>query len=134
MSWRLAADFVVLLHLGFVLFVVAGGLLVLRWPGLAWVHLPAAAWGTYAELTATLCPLTPLENTLRRRAGEGGYEGSFVEHYLMPLLYPAGLTAAHQRWIGIGVVALNLAVYAVVCWRRRAARRAGPGTSVTESR
>ncbi len=92
MSARLAADAVVLVHLAFVVFVVVGGFLAIRWPRIAWLHVPAALWGAWAELTATICPLTPLENALRRRAGETGYEGGFIEHYLIPLLYPAGLT------------------------------------------
>ena len=119
---RLGADAVVLLHLAFVVFVVAGGFLVLRHPMLAWLHVPAAAWGAYAELTATICPLTPLENALRRRAGLEGYEGGFIEHYLLPLLYPAGLDAADQRLLGFGVVAINVVAYALVVrrYRRRA--------------
>jgi len=126
MIFRLLADAVVLVHLAFIVFVVAGGVLVLRRPRLAWVHLPAVAWAAYAELTATLCPLTPLENALRRRAGEGGYDGGFVEHYLIPVIYPAGLTPVHQRWIGVTVVALNLAFY-LAAWvraRRRTLRSA----------
>jgi len=119
---RLGADAVVLLHLAFVVFVVAGGFLVLRHPMLAWLHVPAAAWGAYAELTATMCPLTPLENALRRRAGLEGYEGGFIEHYLLPLLYPAGLDAADQRLLGFAVVAINVVAYALVVrrYRRRA--------------
>lgn len=117
MGWRLAADAVVLVHLAFVAFVVAGGLLLLRDLRWAWLHLPAAAWGAYAELTATICPLTPFENVLRRAAGEGGYDAGFVEHYLMPLLYPAGLLPAHQRWIGVFVIALNVVLYAWA-WQR----------------
>lgn len=118
MGWRLAADAVVLAHVAFIAFVVAGALLLLRDLRWAWAHLPAAAWGAYAELTATLCPLTPLENLLRRRAGEAGYAGGFVEHYLIPLVYPPGLAPAQQRWIGLGVVVLNAALYAWA-WRRR---------------
>jgi hypothetical protein len=119
---RLGADAVVLLHLAFVVFVVAGGFLVLRHPMLAWLHVPAAAWGAYAELTATICPLTPLENALRRRGGLEGYEGGFIEHYLLPLLYPAGLDVADQRLLGFGVVAINVVAYALVVrrYRRRA--------------
>ena len=116
---RLIADVIVVGHLAFVAFVVAGGLLLLRWPRLAWLHLPAAAWGAYAELTATICPLTPLENRFRQRAGLGGYEGGFVEHYVMPVLYPSGLTAQHQVWLGAFVIALNAAVYAAVLVRAR---------------
>lgn len=126
---RLAADAVLVVHLAFIAFVVAGGGLVARDPRWAFVHLPAVLWGAYAELTATVCPLTPLENLLRRQAGESGYAGGFVEHYLVPLLYPAGLTPAHQRWIGLGAIAVNVAAYA---WAWRCARRrrgVGPGDS-----
>jgi hypothetical protein len=128
MGARLAADAVVVVHLAFVAFVVFGGLLAWRHPKVAWLHLPAAAWGAYAELTATLCPLTPLENALRASAGQEGYEGGFVEHYLIPLLYPAGLTPSHQLWIGGFVVVLNVAVYAEAArraHRRRVATRGG---------
>ena len=122
MSFRILADATVLLHLAFVAFVVAGGFLAVRWPRIAWLHVPAALWGAWAELTATVCPLTPLENGLRRRAGEAGYEGGFIEHYLIPILYPAGLTPAHQRWIGAFVVAVGVAAYALAI--RSAIRRA----------
>ena len=125
---RLAADAVVLIHFAFIAFVVAGGVLALRDLRWAAVHVPAALWGAYAELTATLCPLTPLENALRERAGASGYEGGFVEHYLVPLVYPPGLEPAHQRWIGAFVVALNVAVYAWA-WRRAARRRTSGGGS-----
>ena len=125
---RIAADLVLLVHLAFIAFVVAGGLLLLRNPRWATLHLPAAAWGAYAECTATICPLTPLENLLRRQAGEAGYDGGFVEHYLVPLIYPAGLTPAHQRWIGVAVVAANLALYAWA-WYRWRRRRVPPGES-----
>ncbi len=121
MSARLAADAVVLAHLLFVLFVVGGGLLALYNPRWALVHVPAAVWAAYAELTATICPLTPLENRLRAAAGDAGYRGGFVEHYLIPLLYPAGLAPEHQRWIGVFVIALNAAVYLLAA--RRARRR-----------
>lgn len=111
---RLAADAVLTLHLAFIAFVVLGGLLASRNPKFAWLHVPAAAWGAYAELTATICPLTPLENALRAQSGAGGYSGSFVEHYLLPIIYPAGLTSSQQRWLGIAVVAINAVIYAVV--------------------
>lgn len=115
------ADALVVLHLGFVTWVVLGGLAVLRWPRLVWLHLPAVAWGAWIELTAGICPLTPLENHWRALAGQAGYAGSFVEHYLVPVLYPLGLTPAIQAWLGGGVVALNLLVYAAVArrWCRR---------------
>ena len=120
----LAADLVVLLHFAFILFVVLGGLLVLRWPKLAWLHLPAAAWGAAIELAGGLCPLTPLENALRRAAGEAGYGGGFIEHYLLPIIYPAALTRDIQLVLGLAVLFLNLAVYAWIVLRRRRARGA----------
>lgn len=126
MSHRLAADAVVLVHLAFIVFVVAGGWLVAHKPRWVALHLPAAAWAAYAELTATICPLTPLENHLRRRAGASGYDGGFVEHYLLPLIYPPGLTPAHQAWLGAFVVAINVLAYAWA-WRRTRRRRVRHG-------
>jgi hypothetical protein len=118
----LLADITVVLHLGFVVFVVAGGLLVLRRRRLAWVHLPCALWGALIELAGWICPLTPLENWLRRQAGEGGYGGGFVEHYIIPLLYPHALTRTTQVVLGLAVIALNLGVYACVLRRARLRR------------
>ncbi|PZX23448.1 conserved hypothetical protein; putative membrane protein [Cupriavidus phytorum] len=112
------ADLVVILHALFIVFVVAGGLLVLRWPRAAWVHLPAAVWGVLIEWAGWICPLTPLENTLRQAAGQAGYSGGFVERYLLPLIYPAGLTPAVQLWLGLVVLVVNVAIYAL-WWRRR---------------
>ncbi|UDM50573.1 DUF2784 domain-containing protein [Cupriavidus sp. MP-37] len=112
------ADLVVIAHALFIVFVVAGGLLVLRWPRAAWVHLPAAVWGVLIEWAGWICPLTPLENTLRRAAGQAGYSGGFVERYLLPLIYPAGLTPAVQLWLGMVVLVVNVAIYAL-WWRRR---------------
>ncbi len=120
---RVAADLVVLVHFGFILFVVLGGFAVLRWPRLAWLHLPAAAWGAWIELVGGICPLTPLENLLRRAAGEQGYDGGFIEQYLLPVIYPAGYTPEVGMVLGSIVLGINGAVYAVV-WRRR--RRRGP--------
>jgi len=122
---RVAADLVVLVHLLFVVYVVAGALLVLRWPASAWVHLPAAAWGALIELTGWVCPLTPLENRLRAQGGEAGYPGGFIEHYVWPVLYPDGLTAGTQRALGLLVIVLNLFLYSLVV--RRARRRARSG-------
>jgi hypothetical protein len=121
---RVLADLVVVLHAAFVAFVVAGGLLVLRRRWIAAVHLPAVAWAAWIEFAGWICPLTPLENALRARAGEAGYAGGFVEHYLLPLLYPAALTPGVQVALGCGVLVLNVAVYAVVLRARVAARRA----------
>lgn len=123
MSDRLLADAVVVLHLLFIAFALLGGALVLRWPCLAWFHLPAAAWAAYIEFSGTICPLTPLENALRRRAGVAGYEGGFVEHYVIPVIYPAGLTPRVQLAIGVAVVAINAAFY-FAAWRRRRRRGA----------
>jgi len=125
MGARLAADAVLLAHLAFVAFAVLGGLLVARRPRIAWLHLPAAAWAAWIEFSGAICPLTPLENDLRRLAGASGYGGGFVEHYLIPIVYPAGLTPQAQRWLGAIVVAINLAIYARVVTRRtvRRARR-----------
>jgi len=120
MWYRLLADLLVLLHFAFVLFVVLGGMVVLRHPRLAWVHLPAAAWGATIEFTGWICPLTPWEQSLRRLGGQAGYAGGFVEHYLLPLLYPSGLTASRQLVLGIFVVAVNVVIYLAVL--RRTAR------------
>ena len=112
MGWRLAADALVVIHLGFILFVLFGGLLLLRWPRLLWLHLPAVAWGATVEFFHLLCSLTPWENQLRQAAGDAGYEGGFIEHYLIPVIYPAGLTPQVQLWLGGFVVLINVAVYA----------------------
>jgi hypothetical protein len=125
MLYRLGADAVLLLHFGFVLFVVLGGLLALRWPRAAWVHLPAAVWGAGIELLAGICPLTPLENRLRRLGGEAGYPGGFVEHYVVGTLYPGALTRGMQLGLGLAVVAVNVAVYAWA-WRRARRRSVAP--------
>ena len=112
------ADLLVALHLAFVVFVVAGGLLVLRWPKVAYAHLPAAVWGAVVEVTGWICPLTPLENWLRQRAGLDVYTGDFVARYIMPVLYPEGLTRESQLMMGTVVVVLNIAIYALVLRRR----------------
>ncbi len=114
----LAADLVASLHLAFVVFVVSGGLLVLRWPRSAWVHLPAAAWGASLELMGWICPLTPLENRLRHEAGLAGYEGGFVEHYLLPVLYPGSLTRSVQIVLGLSVLLINATLYGWMLRRR----------------
>ena len=121
MLFRGAADLVLILHFGFVLFVVLGGLLALRWPRLAWVHVPVALYGATIEFLGFICPLTPLEVWLRRRGGEAGYEGGFVEHYITAALYPTGLTRELQLALGVGVLAINAVVYGVLLRRRRRA-------------
>ncbi|MEX0733931.1 MAG: DUF2784 domain-containing protein [Steroidobacteraceae bacterium] len=120
MIYRFLADAVLVLHLAFILFVVLGGLVVLRAPRLAWLHLPAVVWGACIEIFGWICPLTPLENRLRALGGEDGYAGGFIEHYLTALIYPAGLTRNLQFLLGALVVAINLAVYLRLWQRRRA--------------
>jgi len=112
------ADLVLLVHLVFVLFVVFGGLVVLHWPRLAWIHIPAFAWGVIIEYTGGMCPLTPLENSLRSRAGESAYAGGFIEHYVTAVLYPEGLTRATQIVFGTLVLAINGIVYWKLIQRR----------------
>lgn len=125
MEYRLAADAVVLAHGAFILFAAFGGLLALRWRWVALLHLPAAAWAVLIEAAGWICPLTPLEQGLRLAAGEAGYRGGFVEHYLIPAIYPAGLTRGIQFALAAFVAAVNLAIYALFARRYfRAARRA----------
>jgi hypothetical protein len=122
MPERILADATVAFHFAFILFVVGGGALVWRRPAWAWLHVPAVAWVVWLEFTHAICPLTPLENLLRARAGDAGYAGGFIEHYLEPVIYPGGLTPGIQVILGALVVILNIVVYAFA-WRR--ARRAG---------
>jgi hypothetical protein len=107
MIYRLAADLVVVVHFLFVLFVVFGGALVLSRPRIAWIHVPVALYGALIEFFSWICPLTPLENWLRRRGGEAGYAGGFVEHYILPILYPGGLTRGVEIVLGVAVLVIN---------------------------
>jgi hypothetical protein len=113
------ADAIVALHFTFVLFVVLGASLVLRWPRAAWIHAPAVIWGVLVEFTGWICPLTPLENRLRRSTGETGYQGDFIAHYVLPVLYPNGLTRRDQLVLGGAALAINIAIYAFVFVRLR---------------
>lgn len=122
MNYRLLADLTLIVHSGFVMFVVVGGLLVQRWPRLAWLHVPAVLWGAGIELLGGVCPLTPLENHWRHLAGESGYAGGFVEHHLLRLLYPEGLTPGTQLALGTAVLVVNAVVYWALWRRRRRAR------------
>ncbi|MBL8519577.1 MAG: DUF2784 domain-containing protein [Betaproteobacteria bacterium] len=115
---RWAADLLLIAHAGFVVFAVLGAGLVLRWGKVAWVHVPAACWAAWIEISGGLCPLTTWENQLRAAAGQSGYPGGFVEHYLVPVLYPAGLTREWQWLLAAGVVLANAALYALVIWKR----------------
>lgn len=123
MRHAVLADAVLLLHGAFILFVLLGGALVWRRPWLAWLHLPAVAWGAWVAWSGSVCPLTPLENALRRAAGQAGYDGGFVGHYLLAWIYPEGLTRSVQVGLGAGVALLNLGVYALLLRRRRARER-----------
>lgn len=114
----LAANLVVVVHLGFILFATLGGLLALRWRWVVWLHLPAAAWAAFVEITGGVCPLTPLENNLRSAAGQAAYTGDFVERYLLPIIYPAGLTYPIRIGLAIAVLAVNGIIYAAI-WRKR---------------
>ncbi len=116
---RFAADIIVLAHLAFILFAAVGGLLVLRWPKLAWAHVPAVVWGALIELAGWICPLTPLENRLRAAAGDSAYAGGFIDQYIMPIVYPAGLTRGMQLTLGAAVIAVNLIVYGSLVFRRK---------------
>ncbi|MGH7645316.1 MAG: DUF2784 domain-containing protein [Gemmatimonadales bacterium] len=117
MLYRLLADAVVALHGLFIVFVVLGGFLTWRRPRVAWGHVPAAVWGVLIEYRGWVCPLTPLENALRARAGIEGYSGGFIEHYLLPLIYPSGLTPARQAVLGSFALAVNLLAYGVLVRR-----------------
>lgn len=123
MSYRLLADAVLLLHFGFLAFVVAGALLLPRWPRLVWLHLPALAWGAYVVLAGEICPLTPLESALREAGGGRRFEESFIEHYLLPLVYPGavqGTTGRRlQAALGVALLLFNAGAYALLWWRRR---------------
>lgn len=120
MPFRLLADATVIIHFGFVLFVLFGGLLVFRRPAIAWLHVPAALWGMWVEFAGWICPLTPLENWFRQRGGDDVYTSSFVERYVIPVLYPEALTRDLQLLLGGVVILTNAAIYAVVFAKRKA--------------
>ncbi len=128
MLFRLTADAVLLLHFGYIVFVMCGAALALRWRWMPLLHLPAAAWGFFVELSGSICPLTPLENALRFRAGQAGYARGFIEHYLINIIYPPGLTRDMQAMLALLVVLVNCAIYAWVIFRSHAAgkRKSSP--------
>jgi hypothetical protein len=119
MPLRIAADFVLLAHLAFIVFVMLGGLLVLRWRRLTLLHLPAVAWAVFVEAAGIVCPLTFVENALRVAAGAAGYRESFVEHYLLGVIYPDGLSRPIQYVLAVIVVGINAAIYARLLRGRR---------------
>jgi hypothetical protein len=116
-EYHLLADLIVVVHAAFVAFVVFGGFLSWRWPRIALLHVPAAVWGALIEFTGWICPLTPLENAFRQQAGQAGYTGGFIEHYVLPVMYPNGLTRAAQIVLGVAVVAVNVVAYGVLLGR-----------------
>jgi len=122
MLYRILADLVMLGHFAYIVFVVGGALLVLHHRAWMWLHLPAAAWGIWVEFFARRCPLTPIENALRAKAGQSGYSGGFIDHYLTRAVYPEGLTTQGQIFLGVFVLVVNVALYWWV-WRRA---RGGP--------
>jgi len=111
MVFKLAANALALIHLAFIVFVILGGLLLLKWPKLMWLHIPAAVWGALIEFGGWYCPLTSMENAMLRRAGESGYSGGFVAHYIFAAIYPAGLTRGLEILIGVVVLVVNVSVY-----------------------
>ena len=119
MWYQTGADAVVLIHFGFILFVLLGGMLAWKWRWVPWLHLPAALWGVLIEFSGGICPLTPLENRLRQAAGGDGYPGSFIERYLLPVIYPAELTGDVQVLLGLLVIAVNLGIYELLWIRRK---------------
>jgi hypothetical protein len=123
MFFQALADLVLIVHFGFIAFALLGALLALRWPGVLWAHAPAAVWAVAIELGGWICPLTPLENRLRSAGGAAGYPGGFIEHYLLPLIHPPGLTREVQIVLGLALFAINVLVYWMVwCrWRKRLA-------------
>ena len=127
MIYRLGADLVLIAHLAFVLFVLLGSFLVGRWFWLIWLHLAAVSWGALLEFAGLVCPLTAVEVSLRKLGGEAGYEGDFIGHYIIELLYPPGLTRSLQLWLGLGVLLLNCLIYSFILarkWRFRSTREA----------
>ena len=123
MLYRLAADLALVTHVAFIILVVAGALVAFRYAWFAWIHVPAAFWGVFVELTGRICPLTTVENFFRTRAGQEGYAVSFVEHYIFPVIYPAGLTRDVQLMLAGLVVAVNVIIYATILLRQRTVRQ-----------
>ena len=121
MLFRLLSDVVVLLHLVFILFAVLGGIFVIWWRRILWLHLPAVAWAAWIEFSGGICPLTYLENWLLVKSGLGGYHGDFITHYIMPVVYPPNLTRQIQITMAAGVIIVNIVIYAFVIINRRKA-------------
>ncbi len=125
MLYRVLADLVLVTHFAFIAFVVAGGFAAVRWPRLAWAHVPCFVWGALIEFAGWICPLTPLEVRLRIASGQAGYSGGFIERYLLPVIYPGALTREIQIWLGVSVLVLNVLAYAWLVRRLRRRARSG---------
>ncbi len=125
MVYSFLADIVTIIHLLFILFVIFGGFLVLKWRWIIYFHIPAAVWGALIEFKGWICPLTPWENQLRQAGGEAGYSGGFIEHYILPVMYPENLTQEIQVILGIFVIVINLTVYGWIIYRWRKKANAG---------
>jgi hypothetical protein len=123
--YAILADAIVVLHLLFILFVVSGGFLALKWPKLVYLHIPAVVWGVYIEFSGGICPLTPWENWLRLQSDQLGYQGGFIEHYIIPIIYPAGLTRDVQMVLGLAALLINVVAYSllVMQWRKRSNKK-----------
>jgi len=118
MVYRIAADSVAVLHFMFILFVVFGGFLAIRWHKVSWFHIPMAVWGALIEFAGWICPLTPLENKLRRASGDSGFAAGFIEEYILPVIYPAGMTRGVQIALGSAVIIINIFIYGYLLSRR----------------
>lgn len=125
MWYRLVADILVVFHFIFILYVLLGGLLALKWPRTVYLHIPAVIWGIFIEFSGWICPLTPLENHFRHLGGEAGYAGGYIEHYLLPLIYPSELTRSTQFVLGVVVIMVNLLAYGVLLWMRKKSQKPG---------
>ena len=119
MFYELVADGIVMLHMLFILFVVSGGFLALRWLKMVYLHIPAVVWGVYIEFSGAICPLTPLENWFRLKSGQIAYEGDFIERYIIPIIYPANLTRELQVTLGVCALLINLLAYGLLISQRR---------------
>ena len=126
MLYSAVANLLMLVHFCFILFVILGGLLLFWWPRLVFVHLPTAAWGVMIELNHWICPLTPLEQSMRRAAGQDGYTGGFIDHYINPLIYPEGLTPQIQQVLGFSLLLLNAVIYGIWLLQRFIVRKRVP--------
>jgi hypothetical protein len=131
MVYHALSNLVLLVHLVFVLFVVLGGFLVLKWKSLAWIHVPAFLWGAFIEFAGWVCPLTPLETWLREKGGGHGYQTDFIEYYILPLLYPTTLTRSSQMFLGLFVACVNLVLYGWIL--SRIAQKQSIGNSSSNS-